>query len=331
MSAIDPNEVPLLLSTDDEGQPTGTLRPTTAEDQDRRRGKARSGLVHSLLHNKKALAGLIILAFFVLIALLAPILFPGNPSQITALGATPPSLSHPLGTTPKGQDVLALTVWGARSSLLVGFAVGILATGIGILIGLSAAYYGRTVDNGLSLLTNVFLLIPGLPLLVILAAFLPPGLGTVILVLTLTGWAGSARVLRSQALSIRGKDFVASAIVTGEKPTRIMFREILPNMASVVMITLLGTVIFGIGAQAGLEFLGLGDPSVVSWGTNLYWANNDGALLSGYWWAFVPSGVCIALVAFALALVNYGVDEVSNPRLRTSRRRPPTAPTEVAR
>jgi peptide/nickel transport system permease protein len=100
-----------------------------------------------------------------------------------------------------------------------------------------------------------------------------------------------------------------------------MFREILPNMASLVMITLLGTVIFGIGAQAGLEFLGLGDPEVISWGTNLYWANNDGALLSGYWWAFVPSGMCIALVAFALALVNYGVDEVSNPMLRTTRRR----------
>ena len=102
-------------------------------------------------------------------------------------------------------------------------------------------------------------------------------------------------------------------------------------MASLFIITLLGTVIFGIGAQAGLEFLGLGDPGVISWGTNLYWANNDGALLSGYWWVFVPSGVCIALVAFALALVNYGVDEVSNPRLRTARRRPPTAPTEVAR
>jgi peptide/nickel transport system permease protein len=277
--------------------------------------------VHTVLRNKKAVAGLIILAIFVLVALLATVLFPADPSTITSLGAQPPSADHLLGTTPKGQDVLALTVWGARTSLLVGFAVGLTATSIGIVIGLSAAYFGRFIDDGLSLLTNVFLLIPGLPLLVILAAFLPPGIGTVIIVLTLTGWAGSARVLRSQALSIRGKDFVASAIVTGEKPTRIMFREILPNMASLVMITLLGTVIFGIGAQAGLEFLGLGDPEVISWGTNLYWANNDGALLSGYWWAFVPSGMCIALVAFALALVNYGVDEVSNPMLRTTRRR----------
>jgi peptide/nickel transport system permease protein len=322
VSAIDPNEIPLLLSTDNEGQEAPSKGPNlTPSDRARRRGKVREGLVHTVLRNKKAVAGLIILAIFVLVALLATVLFPADPSTITSLGAQPPSADHLLGTTPKGQDVLALTVWGARTSLLVGFAVGLTATSIGIVIGLSAAYFGRFIDDGLSLLTNVFLLIPGLPLLVILAAFLPPGIGTVIIVLTLTGWAGSARVLRSQALSIRGKDFVASAIVTGEKPTRIMFREILPNMASLVMITLLGTVIFGIGAQAGLEFLGLGDPEVISWGTNLYWANNDGALLSGYWWAFVPSGMCIALVAFALALVNYGVDEVSNPRLRTTRRR----------
>ncbi len=128
------------------------------------------------------------------------------------------------------------------------------------------------IDEVLSLVTNVFLLLPGLPLLVVLAAFLPPGPATVIIVLVITGWAGSARVLRSQAMSIRAKDFVAASVVTGERPGRIMFREILPNMASIVMSTLLACVIFGIGAQAGLEFLGLGDPSAVSWGTNLYWA-----------------------------------------------------------
>jgi peptide/nickel transport system permease protein len=150
-------------------------------------------------------------------------------------------------------------------------------------------------------------------------------------VLVITGWAGSARVLRSQAMSIRGKDFVGASQVTGEGSLRIMFREMLPNMASIVMSTFLACVIFGIGAQAGLEFLGLGDISTVSWGTNLYWASNDGALLTGAWWVFVPPGVCIALVAFALALVNYGVDETTNPRLRRPRRRTtPDEPTRVA-
>ncbi|WP_330461694.1 ABC transporter permease [Streptomyces sp. NBC_00820] len=285
------------------------------------RSSRRRGLLRQLTDSKKAMTGLMLLALFALLALLAPVLVPGEPSLINSTGSQVPSAAHWLGTTAKGQDVLALTLWGARSSLFVGFTVGLVATAVAIVVGLAAAYFGRIVDDALTLVTNIFLLLPGLPLLIILAAFLPPGTSTVILVLVVTGWAGSARVLRAQAKSIRGKDFVAAAVVTGERPLRIMFREILPNMASVVMTTLLGCVIFGIGAQAGLEFLGLGDSSVVSWGTNLYWASNDGALMTGAWWAFVPSGLCIALVAFALALVNYAVDEITNPRLRNRRAR----------
>ncbi|MGA7203568.1 MAG: ABC transporter permease [Specibacter sp.] len=278
------------------------------------------GLVHGLLTNKKALFGLTILFLFVLLAVLAPVLMPGNPSNFTAEISTAPSSEHWLGTTAKGQDVLALTLWGSRSSLAVGFAVGLIATFIGCLVGIASAYFGKVADELLSLLTNIFLLIPGLPLLVVLAAFLPPGPATVVIVLVITGWAGSARVLRSQALSIRGKDFVAAAIVTGEKTWRIMFREIMPNMASIVMSTLLGCIIYGIGAQAGLEFLGLGDTSSVSWGTNLYWANNDGAMMTGAWWVLIPSGLAIALIAFALAMINYAVDEVTNPRLRAEKK-----------
>lgn len=281
---------------------------------------ARRGLARSLLRNRKATLGVGILVLFAALALLAPVLTPGDPTAITDTGSQPPSGEHLLGTTAKGQDVLALTLWGARSSLFVGFLVGLAATLVGVTVGLAAAYFGKVTDDVLSLATNVFLLLPGLPLLVVLAAFLPPGTGTVVVVLVITGWAGAARVLRSLALSIRAKDFVAAATVTGEGAGWIMFREILPNMASIVMSTLLGGVIFGIGSQAGLEFLGLGDVSVVSWGTNLYWASNDGALMVGAWWAFLPSGLCIALVAFGLALLNYAVDEVTNPRLRVPRR-----------
>lgn len=294
----------------------GTATPTVPV----RAAGRRQGLLGRLLGSKKALSGLCLLAVFATLALLAPVLAPGDPSLINSTGSQAPSGEHWLGTTTKGQDVLALTLWGARSSMFVGFTVGLVATGVAILVGLASAYFGRLVDDALTLVTNVFLLLPGLPLLVILAAFLPPGTSTVVLVLVVTGWAGSARVLRAQARSIRGKDFVAAAVVTGERPLRIMFREILPNMASVVMTTLLGCVVFGITSQAALEFLGLGDSSVVSWGTNLYWASSDGALMTGAWWAFVPSGVCIALVAFALALVNYAVDEITNPRLRSVKR-----------
>lgn len=300
---------------------TVTTAPQTAAGSPGplRRRRPRS-LLRGLLGNRKAVFGLALLVLFVLLALLTPVISPADPSQISDAISLPPSAAHWFGTTSEGQDVLALTLWGSRSSLLVGFGVGIAATLVGIAIGMLSAYFGKIVDDLLSLFTNIFLLIPGLPLLVVLAAYLPPGQGTVAIVLIVTGWAGSARVLRAQALSIRGKDFVAAAVVTGEGALRVMFREILPNMASVVMTTFLGCVIFGIGAQAGLEFLGLGDTSTVSWGTNLYWASNDGSLMTGNWWVFLPSGLCIALVAFGLAMVNYAVDEITNPRLRTRRK-----------
>lgn len=270
-----------------------------------------------LFSNKKAVLGLSLLTLFVLLSVLAPVIAPGDPSAFIASGAQAPSWDHPFGTTRKGQDVLALTLWGGRTSLTVGFFVGVGATLLGVTIGLCAAFFRGLADEFLTLITNVFLLIPGLPFLVVLAAFLPPGPSTIAVTLIITGWAGAARAIRSQALSIRGSGFVEAATLLGERPGRIMFAEIMPNMASVVMGSFLGAVIYGIGAEAGLSFLGLGDSAVETWGSNLFWAANDGALLTGAWWVFVPSGAAIAIVAFALAMVNYAVDEVTNPRLRS--------------
>ena len=307
---------------------TGTATAATAKRP------ARVGPFRLLLSNRRALIGLILLTVFILLALFAPLIAPGDPSRIGEFTPSQaPSAEHWLGTTTKGQDVLALTLYGGRTSLSVGFIVGIFATLLAAVVGLAAAYFGGVVDDILSVVNNVFLLIPSRPLLVILAAFLPPGPATVMFVLVVTGWAGAARVLRSQALSIRAKDFVAACLVSGERPMRIMFREILPNMASIMMGTFLSVVIGAIGAQAGLEFLGLGDPSTISWGTNLFWASNDGALMKGQWWVFIPSGLCIALVAFGLAMLNYAVDEVTNPRLRNrgkSRAGAATAATTTA-
>jgi peptide/nickel transport system permease protein len=182
---------------------------------------------------------------------------------------------------------------------------------------MSAGYFRGRIDDVLSLFMNVFLIIPTIPLLVVLAAFVgSKDLAYFVAVLTLTGWAWPARVIRSQTLSLREKDFVAASVVVGEKGWRIIFREILPNMLSIIVASFIGSTIFAIGAQAALEFLGLGNPGRVSWGTNLYWAQNDAGLLTGAWWTFVPAGVCIALVAFAFAMINYGVDEITNPRLR---------------
>jgi peptide/nickel transport system permease protein len=271
-------------------------------------------------HNRKAVAGATILLAFAAIALLAPVIAQYDPREIVARRHLAPSSEHWFGTTGAGQDVFSQTVWGARPTLAIALAVGVLTTALGALMGMTAGYFGGRVDDLLSLLTNVFLIIPALPLLVVLSAFLGRGNAAyLVLVLALTGWAWPARVLRSQTLSLRERDFVAAAEVSGERSFRIIFGEILPNMTSITVAGFFGSVIYAIGAQAALEFLGLGNPSRMSWGISLFWAQNNGGLLTGAWWTFVPAGTCIALVAFAFALCNYAIDELTNPRLRARR------------
>jgi peptide/nickel transport system permease protein len=275
-------------------------------------------LLAAIRRERKAAVGAAMLAFFVVLALVGPWLVT-DPDALVAAPHQPPSLAHLLGTTGQGQDVLAQTVCGARTSLALGFGVGLLTVAVGALIGVTAGYFGGWVDGALSLLTNVFLVLPPLPLAIVIAAYLPSGPFTIALVLTVTGWAWNARVLRAQALSLRQRDFVLAARVSGEGHLRIVLREILPNMTSLVLAQWIGSSVFAIGAEVGLEFLGLGDVSAATWGNNLYWATNDSALLIGAWWTFVPTGLCIALTGFALVMLNAGLDELLNPRLQQER------------
>jgi oligopeptide/dipeptide ABC transporter ATP-binding protein len=274
--------------------------------------------------NRKAIFGCAILAIFVVLMIFGPWLVQ-DPSAFVGAPHQPPSWQNLLGTTGQGQDVLAQTVVGARVTLLVGFSVGVLVVAVGALIGVSAGYFGGIVDDVLSIITNVFLVIPGLPLAVILAAYLPVGPVSLTVVLVVSGWAWNARVFRSQTLALRGRDFVSAAVVAGESAPRIIVREIVPNMASLLVSAFIGTTIYAIGAQVGLEFLGLGDVGKVTWGTNLYWAANDATLLTGSWWILLPTGLCIALVGFALTLVNFAIDEVTNPRLGAEKHAPKSA------
>lgn len=272
--------------------------------------------LESLVKNGKARIGLTLLSFFLLITLFGSFLV-RDATEYLADPLLPPSGTYLLGTTQKGQDVFAQTIVGARTSLLIGFSVGILVVAIGATVGIAAGFFGGLVDDALSLLTNVFLIMPGLPLSVVLAAYLEAGPLSITFVLVLTGWAWNARVIRAQTLSIRGKDFVAAAQVAGESHLRIMFSEILPNMTSLILSGFIGATVYAIGAQVGLEFLGLGDVSQVTWGTNLYWAANNQALLTESWWTIIPTGASIASVGFALVMVNFGIDEITNPRLRS--------------
>jgi peptide/nickel transport system permease protein len=280
----------------------GRIRSTTAE------------FFHHLLSDKKAIFGIVILAIFILVALFAPLIAPGDPSRFVGRPSQPPSAQFWLGTTGQGQDVFTQVVRGSRISLFIGFTVGLLITLIGLAVGMTAGYLHGFADGVLNVFTNVFLILPALPLLITLSSFLPPGIGTVIFVLTVTSWAWPARVFRSQTLSLCEKDFVSAAIVSGEKTPYIIFIEILPNMMSLVVSSFFGNVVYAIGADVGLAFLGFENVTTASWGTMFYWA-----MLQGAWWTFVPPGLCVALVAFATTMMIYAVDEVTNPRLRSEK------------
>ena len=268
--------------------------------------------------NKKARLGIIIVNSFILIAAVGPIFFE-DPNAYIGTPLLEPSFVHLFGTTGQGQDVFAQTIAGARSTLFIGLGTGFMIVLLGLIVGSLSGYFGRRIDNILSLIINIFLLIPGLPLMVIIAAWLPPGPFSMMGVLVFTGWAWQARVLRSQVLSLRERDYVNAAIITGESNIKVIIYQIWPQMLSLIMASFIGATVYAIGAQVGLEFLGLGDVDKVTWGNNLYWATNDLALLTGSWWTFVPTGLCIALVSFGLTLINYGIDEISNPRLLSER------------
>lgn len=308
------------------------MAPVTPPRGSRRLAKRRFGQLSLILRNPKATVGVVVLLIIVGLAVFAPLLVQHPPSERIARRFVHPGGEFWFGTNGSGKDVFAQTLYGARPSLAIGAAVGLVTTFVGVTVGLSSAYFRGRVDDVLQLLTNVFLIVPGIPLLVVLSGFIgnagsgwftdifklgsPPFF---ILVLSLTGWSWGARVMRSQALSLREKDFIAASEISGEHSYRIIFREILPNMASIVAGNFIGATIYALGAQATLEYLALGNPNMITWGTNLYWASNDGALIQGAWWTVVPSGMGIALVAFSLAMVNSAVDEVTNPRLRASR------------
>jgi peptide/nickel transport system permease protein len=273
----------------------------------------------SLLRNSKALAGVIILAFFVLIAIIGPWIAPYNPSKVGPDSLQAPSSAHWLGTTNTGQDILSQLIVGTQGVMLVGLVAGILATVISVIVGVTSGFLGGVGDEVLSLIANVFLVIPALPLIIIIAGLLPSAGGlTIALVIALTGWAWGARVLRAQTLSLRRRDFVEAARANGEPMWRIIFFEIMPNLTAIIASGFIGTVIFAILSEVTLAFIGVTSISTWNWGTVLFWAQSSQALVQGAWWWFVPAGLCIAAVGTSLTLINFGIDEFVNPRLRNT-------------
>lgn len=265
----------------------------------------------------KLWTGLGICAFFVLIACIAPIIAP-NPNQTSSAGLQSPSWDHLFGTTNIGQDVLAQVLAGTTGSVGIGFIAGAITVILSMLFGVGGGFLGGKWDEAASLISNVFLVIPGLPLLIIVTDYVESRSILVIsIVIAIVSWAGAARVLRAQTLSVRSRDYVDAARVASESTWRIMLREILPNLMPIIASQFVFGALGAILAEAGLSFLGLGAPGGKSWGSILFFAQNAQAISLGAWWWFVPPGLCIAILGAALGLINFSIDERINPRLRT--------------
>jgi peptide/nickel transport system permease protein len=289
----------------------------------RKRGRLHlPGWLSLLLANPKSRFGLIVLVFMIVIAVIAPWISVSNPTDFNILATRQaPSWHHLFGTTDQGSDIWSQVVLGTRRSLILGAAAALIATALAATLGILAAYAGGIVDEVVNFLTNVFLVIPTIPLLVVISGYLKArGMLTMILVLGFTLWAFEARILRGQALSLRNRDFVQAAKVAGESTWRIVFGELMPNMISRIAAAFVLVFYIALLVDAGLEFLGLGDTTHVSWGMVLYWAQNNSTVLQGEWWPFLFPGLALVLTVVGLVFLLAGIDEVSNPRLRNVKR-----------
>ncbi len=268
-------------------------------------------------HNSMGLIGLGILVFFAFMALIGPMVVTYTTS-VEALDKIllPPSTTHWLGTDHMGKDVLAGVIMGSRTSLLVGIAATAMSMVIGALVGIISGYYGKAVDSILMRFTDVFLVIPWLPLMLVLAALLGPSLTNIILVIGITSWAGTARIIRSQTLSVKERPYVERARAIGSGDMHIMARHILPNVFPLVFANTILVAAVAILSETTLSFLGMGDPTHVSWGMMLHYAFERGATTLGAWWWIIPPGLSVVLVVLGFTFMGYALDEISNPRLR---------------
>ncbi|MFT8356315.1 MAG: ABC transporter permease [Bifidobacterium aquikefiri] len=271
------------------------------------------------LRNTKSIVGLAIFGFFLVVGLIGPWIAPYSPDKVSTAASEPPSAIHWLGTTQTGQDIFSQLLVGTRGVMVVSISTGIIATFIAAAIGVTSGFLGGMWDEMLSMFTNIFLVIPGLPLIIIIMGMMKEaGVGAIVLIISLTGWAWGARVLRSQTMSLRSRDFVEASRANGETRFRTIFFEILPNLTAILASTFIGTVTASIMSLVTLSYIGVIPPSDWSWGTVLYWAQNSGAFTQGLWWWYAPAGLCVALVGMSLALINFGIDEFVNPRLRNT-------------
>jgi peptide/nickel transport system permease protein len=257
-----------------------------------------------------------VLGLFVFLAIFGSAIAPHDPYASSLDVLAPPSADHWLGTTEQGSDVFSQLLVGARVSIEVGFAAAAISALIGATVGLLGGYFGGWTDRIFDAFENWFLVIPQIPLMIVLARLLEPSLGVLIAVIGLTSWAGTGRIVRSQVLTLRERAFVERARALGASDGYIIRTHILPNTLPLIFANTVLIVAVAVLSEAALAFLGLGDPTRISWGTMLENAFSAGAPSSGAWWYLVPPGLCITLLVLAVSILGYLFEEYVNPRLR---------------
>jgi peptide/nickel transport system permease protein len=274
------------------------------------------GVRDLLLNTWRGRIGLGMLGLFVFLALFGGAIAPDDPDASSLDILAKPSIDHWLGTTEQGSDVFSQLLVGARVSIEVGFAAAAISAVLGATVGLLGGYFGGWTDRVLDALENWFLVIPTLPLMIVLARLLEPSLGVLIAVIGLTSWAGTGRIVRSQVLTLRERAFVERARALGAKDSYIIRTHILPNTVPLIFANTVLIVAVAILSEAALAFLGLGDPTRISWGSMLENAFSSGAPSAGAWWYVIPPGLCITLLVLSVSILGYLFEEYVNPRLR---------------
>jgi peptide/nickel transport system permease protein len=269
-----------------------------------------------MLRSRRGQAGLAVVGLFAFLAVFGELVAPHDPraSSVDVLAGM--SASHPLGTTESGADVFSQLLVGARVSMVVGFAAAIISAVLGATVGLVGGYFGGWTDRVLDALENWFLVIPTLPLMIVLARLLSPSLFVLTMVIGLTSWAGTGRIVRAQVLTLKERAFVERARALGATDRYIIRTHVLPNTMPLIFANTVLIVAVAILSEAALAFLGLGDPTKISWGTMLENAFDAGAPSAGAWWYVVPPGLCITILVLAVAMLGYLFEEAVNPRLQ---------------
>lgn len=293
------------------GREPGVLPETSA-------GRPRTAVWRLMKDRPSAVVGAVVLGSMILVAVFAPLIAPHEIHDIVGPPFSTPAEYPPLGLDDGGTDVLSLLIWGSRISLVVGFAASLVAIVIGGTIGILAGYYGGVTDTVLMRITDYFLAIPDVPLMIVVAAIWGPSLSHIILVIGLLLWTSTARIVRAQVKSVRERVYVKRARALGASDGRIVFRHVLPQVAPLLVANTILTIAVAIFDETALAFLGLSDPSKISWGKMIKNATESAAISAGAWWAIVPPGVCVAVVILACTLIGQAMEDSLNPRLRVA-------------